>query len=121
MIATVPFLLHLSRAWSPPTTARVSRRPAGFNPGSFLGIHNYVLAEGVSRSAVTTTIAAGTSAIFTMALVYHRTRTWDLLMVGGGAAGAHGGWVQGRMGHRVPWYARAAEPHLLQAACSSGR
>eukprot|EP00967_Tisochrysis_lutea_P063953 scaffold82677_cov20-Tisochrysis_lutea.AAC.1 len=53
----------------------------GFNPGSFLGVHNYHLAEGVSRAAVCTTLSTGTAAIFTLFLSYGRTHTWDLLAV----------------------------------------
>jgi len=57
----------------------------GFNPGSFLGVHNYHLAEGVSRAAVCTTLSTGTAAIFTLFLSYGRTHTWDLLAVCTGA------------------------------------
>ncbi|KAF5826379.1 ammonium transporter AmtB-like domain-containing protein [Dunaliella salina] len=53
----------------------------GFNPGSFLGVHNHHLAEGVSRTAVCTTLSTGTAAIFTLFLAYGRTHTWDLLSV----------------------------------------
>lgn len=53
----------------------------GFNPGSNLAIHSYVLAERVTRTAVVTTLGAGSGAIGAMALAWHRTRTWDLLQV----------------------------------------
>lgn len=53
----------------------------GFNPGSHLAIHSHSLSEGVARTAVTTTLAAGSGAIATLALTWHRTRCLDLLQV----------------------------------------
>ncbi|MEW5304700.1 MAG: hypothetical protein WDW36_007293 [Sanguina aurantia] len=57
----------------------------GFNPGSRLGIDTYDSAEVVARTAVTSTLSAGSAALTALLIVYHRTHTWDLLATCTGA------------------------------------
>mmetsp|Transcript_33036 Transcript_33036/g.84404 ORF Transcript_33036/g.84404 Transcript_33036/m.84404 type:complete len:519 (+) Transcript_33036:101-1657(+) len=53
----------------------------GFNPGSFLAIDSAVAAEVVGRTAVTTTLAAGTAGTTSLVLKYYLTGTWNLIDV----------------------------------------
>lgn len=57
----------------------------GFNPGSNLGISNYILASSVPRTAICTTLSAGAGAVCAMLLSFWRTKTWDLLQACTGA------------------------------------
>jgi Amt family ammonium transporter len=53
----------------------------GFNPGSFLAIDSAVAAEVVGRTAVTTTLAAGTAGCTSLVFKYYLTGAWNLVDV----------------------------------------
>ncbi|PNW78351.1 hypothetical protein CHLRE_09g400750v5 [Chlamydomonas reinhardtii] len=76
----------------------------GFNPGSKLAISDYLQATIVSRTAVTTTLAACSGALSNLLLNYGRHRVWDLLST---CIGALAGLVAVTSGCSViePWAA----------------
>lgn len=51
----------------------------GFNPGSAATVTNYSSAAVVSRTAVTTTLGAGTGGLAAMLIVYVMTRRYDVM------------------------------------------
>lgn len=53
----------------------------GFNPGSHHAISNSKLATAVARTAVTTTMGAGSGALACLALSWWRYKSWDLLQI----------------------------------------
>jgi len=52
----------------------------GFNPGSMLAISSPLYVEIVSRTAVTTTLSAASGGITLLAVVFLKTKHWDLSM-----------------------------------------
>ncbi|KAL6751395.1 putative ammonium transporter [Haematococcus lacustris] len=59
----------------------------GFNPGSTLDLQTFSSADIAARTAVTTTLSAGSGGIVALLLVYWRTRTWDMFSMCTGVLG----------------------------------